>query len=94
MIRKTSAIVLIYFFYTSNVFSQEIKNFSGKLDNKGQAKIEYKLSNDKVFFLQAFIFYKKNWRPVSVFFNDSQLWIDIGPSFKDADYKINLLIKN
>ncbi|MDH5719079.1 MAG: hypothetical protein OEZ13_00520 [Spirochaetia bacterium] len=85
--------LIIFFLLQINIVAAgENKIWKGKLDDKGKAKIEYKISAEKTVFLQAFIFYKDNWRPVSVFWNDKEIWIDLGPAFKELEYRVHLLI--
>ena len=67
-------------------------NFSGKLNSKGSVKIPYSIDTKKVFFIQSFLFYLKNWRPVNAFFNDKHLWLDLGPEYKELPYRMHLLI--
>lgn len=80
--------VLFLLAMNQSVFSLT-RQFTGKLDENGKASVNFVIEQSKVHFLQAFVLYQKSYRPVKVFYNESIIFIDLGPSFKGLPYRIN-----
>ena len=73
-------------------YSHEIKSWKGNTNKRGEILIDYNLSEEQNFILQGYILFEKNWRPISVFYNKKQIWADLGTSFKNIKYKINIMM--
>jgi len=89
--KKISALVLVLLFSVS-LSAIEKKQFSGQLDSKGSVTKDYKIDTSKVFFVQAFIILKKNWRSIPVFINEKGVWIDMGPTYRKNKFIINIFV--
>ena len=72
----------------------EAKRWEGKTNEKGSVSIAFRIPSEKIFSLQGYIFYKKAWRPINVFWNEDQIWFDLGAPFKGIPYKVFLIPGN
>ena len=84
---------LLLFIVISPTWSLDLKphKWEGTTNQQGAVMITFKISSQAIFFLQGYIFYKKNWRPTPIFWNKAKIWFDLGPSFKKIPYKIFFL---
>lgn len=89
---KQTILVLLVFFLATYIHPAKLRLFEGKLDDKGKMRIEYNMPVDTAFFIQAFISYKDSWRPLRVFWNNKEIWADMGSAFRDLPYRVNLMI--
>ena len=72
----------------------EAKKWEGQTNEKGSVSIAFRIPSEKIFSLQGYIFYKKAWRPINVFWNEDQIWFDLGAPFKGIPYKVFLIPGN
>ena len=83
---------IIFFFITP--IKGKTYLWKGNLDQNGTVEISFSLPKEKAFFLEGYIYYKKNWRKIPIFWEEKKIWIDLGPPFKEIPYRIHLWIPN
>jgi len=87
---KKIIITFVLIISINSIYSIQLKKWVGKLNDKGKLEINFKIPIKKIFFLQAFFFYKENWRPIKIFFNEKVIWTDLGKKYKDYKYIVHL----
>ena len=81
--------VFLAFLFTLQL-GADTQLWKGKLDAKGRFVIPYSIPKDKPLFIEAVILFDNHWRKVKVFYDDKQIWTDLGPTYKDIEYKVSL----
>lgn len=84
---------LLSFTLSANLLFAQSQLWSGKTDATGKYTVATAVNKDKGFILQAYILYKENWRPVKVFWNDKQIWLDMGAGFANLPVRVHYLLQ-
>ena len=85
------ATALFSFFLFSDFVFAKSQVVEGKLDAKGAYEKNMDFNANAPFIIQAFVFYREKWRPVTFFWKDTSIFIDLGPEFKELVLRVHIL---